>query len=262
MRSNFYYLDTDTYKVMTIGLVIACVCNISHVAWVYDENWLWAQGFPLAWLSICMGYMSTFFHELGHAFAGWLYGYVSSPSFDFQYGGGMTYHVTGQLVPLVLLWDAGLCWIIYKLHEYRYWQIFVIAVLAFHLATAYGHIHETVMIFAGPLAEVLVAGFLLFRAWHDLAPRGVGERFLNAVFGFGLMLQVFIEGWGWIHDAYARDIYQNQKEGHGMGDFDRIAADMNWDFSIAIWIWMVLAATIIITQTVRFLIRDYHSSKL
>lgn len=221
----------DTYKIMIAGLVTACLVNLSFADYIYGMGWSWAKGFPLGWLWTSLSYMAVFFHELGHAIAFWFYGYVTLPSFDLGHGGGMTYTLTGQLLALHGVLYLGLVYLYFQLEGHTGWRRAIIALGVFHLATAHTVFHEVLCTFGGHLAEILIAAFLLFRAWLNMAPRGVFERFLNAFFGLGLAIQILVGNWALLHDDVYREFYYQQKGKHGFGDLDRVADLLNVGFS-------------------------------
>lgn len=237
MRSDTY----TTIKVMLIGLVLAVLVNLPFYAWIFNKKWDWVTGFPLGWLGAGMVYMATFFHEIGHTLFMWFYGYPTVPMFDFQHGGGLAYAFADQQVGiLVFVWAAIICAIWY-FRENTFLQILLGLLLILNWSTAFTHYHTIGMNFGGPAFEPLIAGFLLFRAIFDLAPRGIFERFLNAFFGFGMIFQVFINAYGLIKSEAYRLVYYEQKGTHGFGDFDRIANTLPLlDFQAVVMIWVIL----------------------
>lgn len=244
-----------TLKIMALGLIAAILLNIPMFATIYDRDWQWAYGFPLGWLEASLSYMTVFFHELGHAVAYWFYGYVTVPAFDFKYGGGVTVPLTDQLFLLNAALYAFSAYIFWHARGHVFWQIMCVALVLFHLATAYFPIHHVVCIYAGPLAQPIVASYLLTRAWLDLPGRGAGERFFSAAYGFGMIGQVFLNGWALVHNDVWRLVFFEQKGGHGLGDFDKIAEGTNMNFSTAVWVWMGVAVIALIVPVILY-IRD------
>ncbi len=49
-------------------------------------------------LNFIIYYYTITAHELGHAITGWVYGYISIPTFDFINGGGTTYYVSRPVI--------------------------------------------------------------------------------------------------------------------------------------------------------------------
>ncbi len=226
---------------MIAGLLIGIILNFSFLSWVNGYGWEWAYRFPVGWGGAGLNAMAVFFHEIGHTVPAWLYGYVALPGFDFSYGGGMTWIMGGQVLPLMFACDAALLWVVYALREHRGLQIAVIGLLLFHLVTGLTDTHLVVIDFAGPLAEIGFAGFFLYRAWLNLAPRGAGERWLNAIIGWGMMIRVYVQTWGLLFNEAMRQAYLLQKGSHGFGDFDKIADRMALEFTTVVWIWFLAA---------------------
>lgn len=247
----------ETCKVMAVGLCMALVMLTPLFSMIYDKNWNWARGFPIGWIGVSLDYMNTFFHELGHALLFWFYGYVALPHFDFNYGGGMTAAITGQLIFLHLVLYALLAYLFVQLKDHKNWQILCVCIAVFHLATAHIEFHKVVCVFAGPLAQSVMGGFLLARAWFNIAPRGVFERFLNAAFGFGMLFSVLINAWALLHDDVWRLVYFEQKGQHGFGDLDRVADMLDIRFSFVIWTWLLSSATALVLPILLYLRRSY-----
>jgi hypothetical protein len=242
----------DTCKIMAAGLLFAIIINLPLFSTIYDKDWSWTYGFPLGWLGTCLAYMTTFFHELGHAVMFWFYGYIALPHFDFQDGGGLTTPLTNQLLILHLALYAFLGWWAWtRWRDNRIMQGVCLAIGLFHLATAHNQVHEILWVFAGPLAQVLVGGILLFRAWLDTPPTQF-ERFLSAGFGFAMIFMVLIDSWALIHNDVWRLVYFEQKGAHAYGDFDRIADITDIRFSVIIWFWMSLGVLALILPAISF----------
>lgn len=242
----------QTFKFMLAGLVVALICNLPFLAWVYNYPWDWAHSFPLGWVAAGLSMFITFFHEIGHTVFGWFYGYVTLPSFDFQHGGGMAWRMTGQFLPLNLALYGLLFYGIYFFRGYRLTQVLLAALGVFHLATAYIPFHEAVINFMGPGSELVMAGFFLYRAWLDLTPRGAVERFLNSFFGFAMIVHAGIEGWALLHSQAMRLVYYEQKGQHGFGDFDKVADQLHVSFEGVVTVWLGLAVICVIVPFVKY----------
>lgn len=236
MRSEIF----TTIKVLLTGLVLGILVNLPFYAWIFNKKWDWATGFPLSWLGAGMVYMGTFFHEIGHTFFAWYYGYPTIPMFDFQHGGGLALALSGQQIGILIFVWAGFAFGIWYFRENLGMQIFLGLMLILNFVTAFNRFHTVGIDFGGPAFEPLIAGFLLFRAIFDLAPRGIFERFLNAFFGFGLIIQVFINGYGLLKSQAFRLVYYEQKGAHGFGDFDKIATALFWEFEEVVMVWVLL----------------------
>jgi len=232
-----------------IGLLVSLFTCIPIWNSVFHQTF---SIFPLGWMAVCMNYMSTFFHELGHTITAWYYGFATLPMFDFEHGGGLAWSFGGQNYFILFCVWAGLGYGIYSLGEYKWLQYTLVGLLVFNLLTFWDEdLYRSVIDFMGPGAEPLIASFLLFRAIFDLAPRGdTGrentERYLNAIFGFGFIFRAFIDSLGLLGNEEHRYIYYNQKGQHGFGDFDKIADRLNFDFETVVGFWMFEMAVCLI----------------
>lgn len=207
---------------MLAGLFFGILSNAPIYAWIYGKPWNWAYKFPISWIGAGMGYMGTFFHEIGHTVFMWFYGYFTIPIFDFEHGGGYAVHFGGQnILILIGMWGAIL-YGIWKFREYRILQIMLVALFALNIGFAFTPHHKTIFNFMGPAFPCFFAAFFLIRALFNIAPRGGLERFLNAYFGFGMITYVFIDGFGLLKSQAYRLVYYQQKGAHGFGDFDKM----------------------------------------
>ncbi len=245
-------------RIVFTGFILAVLANIPFYAWIFAKDWQWFQGFPFGWISAGMVYMATFFHEIGHTLLLWFYGYPTVPMFDFKHGGGLALMLSDQQVLIVLIVWALLGYFIWAWRDYRVPQIILICLLLVNLCTVFTPYHMVVANFMGPGAECLVAGFFLIRALLDLAPRGAFERFLNAFFGFGIILQVFVNAYGLLNSGAYRLVYYEQKGTHGFGDFDKIARDIpDAGFNHVVWFWLALNCFCLVAPFFLFMIKRY-----
>ena len=242
-------MDSDSaFKVLLWGFLFAVLINIPYYAWVFQTGWPYVDGFPLHWLAVGLIYMATFFHEIGHTLFAWFYGYPTVPMFDFAHGGGMSMWFTDQLYILFFFYYLGLAYGIYQFREYKGIVAFFVFLFLFHVGTAYNEDARFIVIdFMGPGFEPMIASFFLLRAILDAAPRGGFERFLNALFGFGIIFKVLINDYGLLSNAVHRLIYYKQKGSHGFGDFDKIAARLpGIDFSDVVMFSMGFSVLLLI----------------
>ncbi len=234
---------------MTAGFLTAILINLPFYHHIHDKDWFWTENLLMGLASASLAYMAVFFHELGHTLFAWFYGYVTLPMFDFSHGGGVAYALTGQSYFLMFACIGGIGYLIYLLHEFRGLQVMLGLLAVLILATGFSDPwHDSVIRFAGPAAEPLFAAFFLTRAFLDLAPRGDGERFLNAVFGFGFLFQSLIEAFALLDGGVFRDVYYAQKGGHGVGDFDMIARNfpaLGFDGAVKLWIALCFLCLIV-----------------
>ncbi len=249
-----------TFKTIFFGLVGGVLLNLSYISWMNGNGWDWAHGFPFGWGGAGLGAMITFIHEIGHTIFAWCYGYFTVPSFDLTYGGGMVWMITDQMFAIIFVINAGLLWLAYLLREYVFLMFVLAATAFFNLAVAFIDFHHSVIDFMGPCAEITIASFFLTRAWLDIAPRGVVERFLNSLIGWGMIVHALLTGFGLLGNAAMRADYYNQKGLHGFGDFDKVAdrLSMPFDSVVLIYIGLTLAAALlpIILWTIKYYEED------
>lgn len=223
------------------GLIGGVLLNLPYWAWLQGEGDGWMCAFPLRWLGIGLTTMSTFFHELGHTAAFLFYGYLAVPTFDFTYGGGMAVAVTGQAIPAVVTLDLALA---YGIYYYRAaWPLAACCVLllGFSLATAFTDGHLAVIAFAGPLGQAVAGSTLLCRLTCGLTNGTATEKYAHAVIGCALIGQVLMEGFSLLHNAEYKQLYDNQKGGHDLGDFAQIADLTGWSFQAVVRAWLAAA---------------------
>lgn len=171
-----------------------------------------------------LDYMAIFFHEIGHTLAFWLFGFPAIPSFDFEYGGGMTYNLKRMPMILYAVYGAtalGFFWAMVKRH---YGLAAVISIAGgLHLALAFNPGHRILITYMGHFTELLVASFCILRAARGETVGGIVEQYLNMVFGLFVMGRTLILSWGIVGSDIARMAYSMQKGGHTMADLDRLA---------------------------------------
>jgi hypothetical protein len=196
------------------------------------EGWL-AVGAGLAlalvvsavpFLGFVFSYFVILVHEMGHALAGWLYGYPSIPAFDFTYGGGVTSH-TERMPGLAVLVQAGLlalCWIA---RHHRGVLAVAVAVCALYAATAWTALHHGVILAMGHGMELVIAGLFLHRALSGNACQTPAERPVYAFVGFFTVIHDLRFSWRLLTSEYQRELYANAKGGGHWMDFSRLAGE-------------------------------------
>jgi hypothetical protein len=191
-------------------------------------------GFVISWLvtfpffeiiSVGLHYLAVFFHELGHTAFFWFYGQPAVPSFNFDQGGGLATPLMDQSYLFFPLIYVGLGWVAHQAwHDQRWISWVSLLAIIFHVATAYTKYYMTVVLFMGCGAEILVAGYMIYRAALNLAPRGIVERYLNAVAGFYILvfnnMRFFYD---LITNEFERADYRSVYGLHDAGDLSKIA---------------------------------------
>jgi hypothetical protein len=242
-------------KTLIIGLIVSILACISVWHQVFGQA---ISIFPLGWMGAGLTYMSIFFHEIGHTVTAWFYGYPTVPMFDFEHGGGLAVWFSDSIFLIVVCVWGLFGYGILVFRDYKIVQLVLGALLLFNFATFWNEDwHRSVIDFMGPAFEALVAGFFLFRAIFNLAPRGDFERILNAVFGFGMIFRIFIDGYGLLHNQEHRLSYYQQKGMHGFGDFDKIADSLGLGFDSVVYAWGFLGVACL---TVPFVLLLFRSS--
>ena len=231
---------SNTFRIMFSGLILAVIANLPFYKWVFGSSWQWVDGFPLGWIGVGLTYMCVFFHEIGHTVFAWFYGYMTIPVFDFQNGGGLALSFEGQKLFIIFFGYALIGYWVVVFKEYRILQIFLVILLGVNLATAFNDVHQAVINFMGHGMVSMIAGFFLMRVLFNLCPGGALERYLNAFFGFGMILQSYIDASGLLKNDSYRLSYFRQKGSHGFGDFDKIDDQfLSFSFQDIIWFWIL-----------------------
>lgn len=191
-------------------------------------------------LQVMIGYFLVLVHEMGHAAAGWLFGYPSIPAFDFRYGGGVTAHQS-QMTILIVLVFAAIAWLGWMLRRNA-----AGLVGALMLAALYGYAvatpwHEVVMISMGHGFELIFAALFLSRALSGRACTYEVERPLYAWIGFFIVIQDVRFAHGLISDPSARLAYQSAKGGGHWMDFSRLSIDyFDTNLETVAWVFLLL----------------------
>lgn len=231
-----------TLYIMTGGFLAALLLNLPMINALYGYGEGLARIISFKWGGTALGMIGTMFHEIGHTLLSWFYGYPAVPAFDFIHGGGVSLQLGDQSYIIFAVFQLLLLAGIVNFRGQLRNQFLLAAVMVFGLLTAFDPVHhEVVVVAAGHIAEIGVAAFFLFRAWMDFAPFGMAERVLNAVIGWGLILQSLLFDWGLLRLPELREIYARQKGGDGFGDFDRLADLTMTPFNTVVWFFIALA---------------------
>lgn len=180
--------------------------------------------YAIPFLRFIFSYLTILIHELGHALAGWAFGYPSLPAFDFRYGGGFTGHQDRKLL-IVLIVYALLAYVVFAVREHPKLRNLAIGVVAFYSLAAWTPLHEMISIAMGHGAELILAGVFLYRAMTGMSIIQAAERPLYAACGFFILLSGIAFSWGLMTDEAARDAYAAAKGGGHIMDLSRLARD-------------------------------------
>ena len=173
-------------------------------------------------VSFMLQIFGTLVHEMGHAAAGWLYGYPSIPALDFTYGGGVTIHEERNLLLRALMY-VGLAGFAYAYRANRLTLGLIGAVTLVHAATASVRTHEMLILGAGHGCELLMATVFLYRALTGSACRFAAERPLYACVGFFLLVFDVQFAFRLLTSPVHRAMYESAKGGGHWMDFSRVA---------------------------------------
>jgi len=176
-------------------------------------------------LEVFVGYFVVLVHEMGHAAAGWLFGYPSLPAFDFRYGGGVTTHAAAQsraIVVLVLGAFAALGW---AFRSNALSLGLVAGVAALYAALAFTPAHAAVIVAMGHGGELIFAFVFLQRAFTGSACKLPAERPLYAWVGLYIVFYSMGFAWRLATSAAARAQYADAKGGGHWMDFSRLGRE-------------------------------------
>jgi len=217
-------------RLFVISFLLASLCLLPFLSEWLDFN-LPLKG-VLAIPYIGLDYMRIFFHELGHCVTFWLFGYPAVPTFDFEYGGGMTYPVMGRIWLVQGISFAGMAAGIYYLcrgegvlfdNERRLLPVIVVLLTLLIIGLALTQGHNVAILFMGYGAEIFIAVFCMARAVLGLTRYGAVEKYLNMTFGLYVMAYNIVLLRSLMTSDIAQMAYGMQKGGELQGDFDQIA---------------------------------------
>jgi hypothetical protein len=200
-------LDAAGWRALGVGFALAVCTQI------------------FSFLEMLVGYFVVLVHEMGHAIAGWLFGYPSLPAFDFTYGGGVTSHACEQslfIVFGVLAAVGALAWIF---RGNRLTLSLLVSFAALYALLAFTPAHEGFIVAFGHGAELVFAFVFLQRAFTGNACALPAERPLYAWLGFHVVLHNVVFAWGLATSALARQQYGDAKGGGHWMDFSRLARE-------------------------------------
>ncbi len=239
-------VKTENPMVFLFGGLLGAILLLLPAIEYHNDIDIPLVGWPLAVLAQGATYLAVFFHEIGHAVAGWFYGYISVPYFDFSDGGGMTAQLGEQRPVLFVLTYILLAYGAFLFFREKILIGGLAALALLHVTTAYNDAHQVVFLFAGHGTEILIGSFMLFRAAFNAAPRGKVERFLNALFGFYFLLSILRMTYRLMTSDVERAVYARQKGGAHFGDFDRIADYLATDIQHVAFFTLVLCGIFLV----------------
>lgn len=191
-------------------------------------------------LKYLFSFFATLVHEMGHAFAGWLFGYPSIPSFDFYYGGGVTLQ-ENRIILLNVLVFLLLAVLGYLFRKDTFLLMVVVFSAAMYALLTFSKWHEPLIIALGHGTELIIAGIFLFRAMSGKAIIQKTERPVYAFTGFFLVMYNVSFTYQLITDSTFRWEYEYSK-GEMTMDFSRLAYEyLHTDLATVAKIFLMLA---------------------
>ncbi len=210
-------LDAAAWRSLAFGFVFAAVCCCFELP------------------RFIFSYLAILIHELGHSATAWLFGYLSIPSFNFQYGGGVafTWLDSRSYWPMAV---AGALLLFLAWRNRR--SPNALALLAF-VGALYGllcvtDLHKPLMVFMGHGSELLFSGVFLYRAISGRSIEIPLERPLYAFAGFFLQLNAALFAFKLLRDPVERIMYEEgMATGGNANDFVIIAEEHFRQFGVS-----------------------------
>jgi len=182
-------LNRSTIIIIPTALALAIICILPATNH-YFPIWPIAAGANIA---------DTMFHEIGHSIFGWLMGVPNIPSVFTLFG-------TEQAAGLTLMWPrswivqvvvfAGLIYGCYWIYQnFPGWLWVAVSFTLLVIITAFTPYTKIPIFYMGHGGAIAMGGFFLFRAWANMAARNGYERWLNAFFGFFMILKNIYFAW-------------------------------------------------------------------
>jgi hypothetical protein len=172
-------------------------------------------------------YIFSFFdilvHEMGHALAGWFFGYPSIPSFDFYYGGGVTLSQDRIIaINVVIFALLVLAAIFFRRHSVILIGAAVAAVV--YPVLAFTIWSDTLIVALGHGTELIIAAIFLYRAMSGRSIIQPAERPVYAFLGFFIVIYNVAFNYQLITSTTFRFEYEYAKGGMQM-DYSVLAGE-------------------------------------
>ncbi len=200
-------LEPAARRALGVGLTLALATQLAPV------------------LQMLIQYMVVLVHELGHAAAGWLFGFPSVPAFDFMYGGGVTTHAERSKTLVLLVLGAG-GFGLWSLREHPRLMRFGLATCGLYLLAIGVGADEALILAMGHGAELGFAGLFFYRALTGSGCHLEAERPLYAWLAGHIVLFDLRFAWGLATSAAERARYGAAKGGGHWMDFSRLADEV------------------------------------
>lgn len=220
-------------RILIISFVIAFMCLLPDMA--QAENWI-LPGWFLSIVGIPhtgLGYLTVFFHEIGHAVTSWTYGQPAVPAFNFADGGGVSVPLMDRSLLLQAVPYLAIAYIAWLAWQDRNFPV-ILGLIAFsmvHGYFAFGERYLDAVSYMGHGGAVLAGCFCIWRAVTHQTEKayGAGERYLNMIFGLFAVMDNILMSYNLINNDIVRTVYEAGIGGHLTNDFHAIAMRLNTD---------------------------------
>jgi hypothetical protein len=185
----------------------------------------------------------TLVHETGHCAIGWIFGFPGIPTFDFNYGGGLTRIFERNSLFCIVIYLLFAIWLFDSRKKPRA-LIAIAVILIVYSLVSFSNSSQVLILFMGHGTELLFATICFYRALTGNSIVHSLERPLYACIGFFINIQDVRFSWGLLTDSDMRALYDEGKgEGVVMNDFWRIAVEY-WhvDTAVVVKFFLVLCA--------------------
>ncbi len=199
--------------------------------------------------------LSVVIHEIGHSIFYMFYGYKAIPSFDFQYGGGLTSAVSNRSYVFAFVVFAIFMALAFLFRKYnRNLSIILMIAISLVFTLTFTRYHHVIIAFMGHGFEIIIGCFFLYRCIFNFSFNETYERFLNGFFGFFLNLQLIKYFYQVIYDENSRFHYLNQKGQVASGDFNVIAFDLMISLNSVCFFAIICACLAVLVPVVHYLL--------
>lgn len=233
------------------------VLGISRFGWISLAGGLAAAIAVslVGFLTYIVSFFTILVHEMGHALAGWLFGYPSIPSFDFVYGGGVTLHQERMIVLSAAVYAAFTIGA-YLFRRHLWALISLAAAAALYSWFAFTGWHEALIIGLGHGTELIIACIFLYRAMSGRSILQAAERPVYAFLGFFIVIYNAVFNYRLITDTTFRFEYEYAKGDAMTMDYSRLATEfLHTDLIAVAKLFLVLSLLVPLAGLAIHLIR-------
>ncbi len=196
-------------------------------------------------------------HEMGHAIAGWLFGYPSLPAFDLMYGGGVTVHWDrSTLLILVFYLLSGALIFMYRTKPLT--VLVLSAMVVIHLLFSLTAAHQALILFMGHGTELVIAAIFFYRGLSGAAVVHPAERPLYCLIACFIVFSDLGFAYGLWKSPEARELYGEAKCGGHWMDFSRLANDyFHTDLATVAYVFFLCCLMPLVVGFLMFRYQEY-----